>query len=128
MTGSTLAFAAFALATLTTLLWARRLRQVRLPRNRAGFLLAWLGAATLGAIGLAEGSGWLSGAAGVLAIFIGAFASFTISISRQKYASDAISPGDRLPPFGALDEFGENFESDVLAGSPVLIKFFRGHW
>ena len=128
MTGSTLAFAAFALAASTTVLWVRRLRRVRLPRNRAGFLVAWLGAAILGAVGLAEGTGWVSGVAAVLAIFIGAFASFTISISRQKYANDAISPGDRLPPFGALDEFGESFESDVLAGSPVLIKFFRGHW
>ncbi len=128
MTGSALAFAGLALAVLTTALWFRRVRQVRLPRNRSGFLLAWLGAATLGALGLAEGAGWVSGTAGVLAIFIGVFVSFTISISRQQYASDAISPGDRLPPFGAPDEFGEPFESEVLAGAPVLIKFFRGHW
>ena len=128
MTGSALAFAGLALAVLTTALWARRVRRVRLPRNRSGFVLAWLGAATLAALGLAEGAGWASGIAAVLAIFIGAFASFTISISRQQYASDAISPGDRLPPFGAPDEFGEPFESEVLAGAPVLIKFFRGHW
>ena len=128
MTGSALAFAGVALAVLTTALWVRRVRQVRLPRNRSGFVLAWLGAATLGALGLNEGAGWVSGAAAVVSIFIGAFASFTISISRQEYASDAISPGDRLPPFGALDEFGEHFESDVLSGAPVLIKFFRGHW
>jgi len=36
--------------------------------------------------------------------------------------------GDQIPYFTAIDDEGVRFESDALAGTPVLIKFFRAHW
>jgi hypothetical protein len=47
---------------------------------------------------------------------------------RKQGAGDAIAVGDSLPVFSALDGEGAVFESASLAGSPVLLKFFRGHW
>ena len=43
-------------------------------------------------------------------------------------AENPIKVGDQIPYFVAVDDQGELFESDVLKGTPVLIKFFRAHW
>ena len=43
-------------------------------------------------------------------------------------AQAAIEVGQTIPAFSALDEHGNVFDSGSLAGSRVLIKFFRGHW
>ena len=109
-------------------LWIRALRAVRLPENRGGFVAAFVGGAALGITALAGGVGWLGGVPAVLAIVLGAFFLFTFAISRQELESDAISVGATLPDFSAVDENGETFEAASLAGHPVLIKFFRGHW
>ncbi len=66
--------------------------------------------------------------AAVLAIFIGSLLPFTVAISRQEVAADAIRVGDTIPHFTAVDEHGQLFDSDSLRGHPVLIKFFRAHW
>jgi peroxiredoxin len=39
-----------------------------------------------------------------------------------------LSIGDAMPAFTAVDDDGEVFDSAALAGTPVLLKFFRGHW
>ena len=82
----------------------------------------------LGVAALAVGAGWLGGVPAALAILIGAFFLFTVGISRQEVAQDAIVVGATLPSFTATDENDQLFDSSSLAGSPVLIKFFRGHW
>jgi peroxiredoxin len=51
-----------------------------------------------------------------------------VSISRQQLGDDAIAVGSTIPSFTATDEHGKIFDSQSLAGQPVLIKFFRGHW
>jgi hypothetical protein len=71
---------------------------------------------------------WFGGVTATLAILIGSFFPFTVAISRQEVAANAIRVGDSIPVFSALDENGEVFESKTLAGRPALIKFFRGHW
>jgi cytochrome oxidase Cu insertion factor (SCO1/SenC/PrrC family) len=72
--------------------------------------------------------GWLGGGTAVLALAIGCFLSFTVAISRQQVSAGAISVGDTLPDFKAPDEDEEPFQAASLAGRPVLLKFFRGHW
>ena len=123
-----LGFLALMLVVGAATLWFRRAMRVRLPENRTGFVAAWLGGALLGVVSLTQGVGWLGGVAAGLAIFAGAFLLFTVSISAQKLAAGAIGVGATLPDFSAPDENGESFELSSVAGKPLLLKFFRGHW
>ncbi len=128
MTGTPLAFLALAIVVGSAALWFRRMYQVRIPRNRTPFLAVWLFGAALAVIALFQGTGWIGGTAAVLAICFGACVAFTMAISRQITAADAIKVGAPLPAVLAPDENGETFELSSLAGKPVLLKFFRGHW
>ena len=85
-------------------------------------------AASLGVAAFAIGSRWFGGIPAILAIVAGSFFSFTVAISPQQVAENPIRVGDTIPVFSALEDTGERFRSGDLSGSPVLIKFFRGHW
>jgi len=63
-----------------------------------------------------------------LAIVMGLFLPFTVSISEQVLPSEAIQVGETIPSFSAPDDSGQVFDSARLRGNPVLIKFFRAHW
>ena len=123
-----LGFLALLLIVGAGALWFRRALRVRLPENRSGFVAAWLGGALLGVVALVQGVGLLGGIAAGLATFLGAFLCFLVSISAQKLAAGAIGVGAALPDFSAPDENGEIFELSSIAGKPLLLKFFRGHW
>ena len=126
--GTTLGFLALAVAAVTVALWFRQIDQVDIPEDKTAYVIFFLFAAALGVGAFVAGTRWFGGVAAALAIIIGSFFPFTVAISRQEVAADAIRVGDAIPAFSALDENGELFESKTLAGKPVLIKFFRGHW
>ena len=128
MNGLVLSFLALLLVVGAGALWFRAAQRVALPKNRSAFVAAWFGGALLGVIALIQGAGWIGAVPAVLAIVGGSFLTFLVSISRQKVAAGAISVGATLPDFTATDENGETFKASSLAGHPVLIKFFRGHW
>ena len=115
-------------AAATVALWFRQIGQVDIPEDRTTYVVFFLSAAALGVGAFAAGARWFGGVAAALAIIIGSFFPFTVAISRQEVAANAIRVGDSIPVFSALDENGEVFESKTLAGKPALIKFFRGHW
>ncbi len=125
---TSLAALAFLLAAATTALWFRRARQVRIPADRRGFVAAWLAAVALGAAALALGAGWAGRLLAGIAILAGGVLTGTIAVSRQRAAPDAIRVGEKLREFTATDEHGRPFSLADLAGRPVLLKFFRGHW
>jgi len=122
------ALAAFALIVASGALWFRRAFQLRLPRDRRGFVAVWLLGGALGVLAFVEGAGWGAGLLAAPAILGSAFFCFTVAVSRQQVAADAVTVGAVLPAFRALDEHGALFDSASLLGHPVLIKFFRGHW
>ena len=128
MSGSFFAWIAFGMVATTTGLWFRAMHGVRIPADRTPYLIAWIGGAAIGASALLQGASGLSFLLGLLALIAGVFFPFTISISRQRVDEPALAVGDDLPEFSAPDEHGGTFESAALAGHPVLIKFFRGHW
>ena len=129
MPGDGFAALAFVAAAASIGLWFRRLQDVRIPENRGAFVAAWLAAAGLGVVALLRGtSGWIGTLPAVLAIAVGLFACFTVSISRQKATAEGLKLGAPLAGFDAHDEHEEVFHSSSLAGKPVLMKFFRGHW
>ena len=126
--GTTLGLLALVVAAATVALWFRQIGQVDIPEDRTTYVIFFLSAAALGVGAFVAGVRWFGGVAAVLAIIIGSFFPFTVAISRQEVAANAIRVGDSIPVFSALDENGEIFESKTLAGKPALIKFFRGHW
>ncbi len=121
-------FVALAVVILTVALWFRQINQVAIPADRTLFVAAFLTAAGLGIAAFVIGTRWFGGVPAILAIAAGSFLPFTVAISPQQVAENPIRVGDTIPVFTALDDVGERFRSGDLAGSPVLIKFFRGHW
>ena len=128
MSATPLALLALAIVVGSGALWFRRMYRVRIPRNRTPFVAVWLSGAGLALVALVLGAGWIGGAAAIVAIGLAGFFSFTVAISRQVLGDDAIRVGARLPDLSAPDENGEAFALSSLAGRPVLVKFFRGHW
>jgi hypothetical protein len=129
MPGDGFAALAFVVAVATMALWFRRIAEVRIPENRGAFVAAWLGAVALGVIALLRGtSGFIGTAPAILAIALGAFGTFTFLISRQQASAEGLRLGEPLTGFEARDEHEEVFDLASLAGRPVLLKFFRGHW
>ncbi len=128
MTATALGLVAFLLVAGALVEWFRRIRGVRIPRDRRGFVACWLGGAALGAIALAQGPGWVGGLPAGLATLGGLVLSGLVAISPQRVAENAIRVGESLRDFTAPDDQGEAFPIASLAGSPILLKFFRGHW
>ena len=47
---------------------------------------------------------------------------------RTKPVPDNIRPGQPLPQFQAVDEYGDRLSSSDLAGAPAILLFVRGSW
>jgi hypothetical protein len=124
-----LGIGSLTLAILTTALWFYLTRQVALPDDRSGFVLAWMFSASLGIFALIKGTSLIGRVPPALAIIVSSFLTFTIYISPQKVdVVSVIKVGDIIPQFRALDDREAIFESKSLNGHLVLIKFFRAHW
>jgi hypothetical protein len=128
MSGIELGVVAFLLVAGAMTLWARRIRRVQIPTDRRGFVACWVSGAALGIVALTQGAGWVGGIPAGIAAVAGIFFSALVYISPQKVADNAIQVGERLRGFTALDENGTVFSIASVAGKPVLLKFFRGHW
>ncbi len=125
---TTLGFLAPLIAVTTTIVWFRLANQVAIPVDRTLFIVFFLMGPVAGIAAFLLGTRWYGGVAAIPGIVIGLFLPFTVYISPQQVAENPISVGDQIPYFSAIDDQGERFESDALAGTPVLIKFFRAHW
>ncbi|MCP5068085.1 MAG: hypothetical protein GY946_16105 [bacterium] len=123
-----LGLVALVVVAISIRFWFRALKRVEIPENRGGFIAAWIVAAGLGVAALVGEPGWLGGIAAGLAVFASGFLLLTVAIGNQKVSDAAIRVGSTIPDFTATDEHGQSFDSQSLAGHPVLIKFFRGHW
>ena len=107
-------------------LWFWRVFRVNIPISTPyPYILLWAIGVALGIVALVGGtaSGYASWAVGV-----GAFLLYTMFTGSQKVSDNMINVGDQIPVFTGVNDHGEIFNSSNLAGSRVLIKFFRGHW
>ena len=128
MSGSLLGGIALALVLGTGTIWFRRALAVSLPRNRSGFVVAFAVCLALGVTAFVQGTGWLGGiAAGLACLGSGVFL-LLVAISAQKGGSGAFQVGSPVPDFAASDDNGREVAISSLAGKPLLLKFFRGHW
>ena len=92
------------------------------------FLALWVLAVLLGGVSFfSAGSGWLSGIFGGIAAIGGTFLLGLYALRKQG-VGDPITVGDHIPDFESVDGDGTIFNSSTLAGTPTLVKFFRGHW
>jgi peroxiredoxin len=48
--------------------------------------------------------------------------------SGQRPLTPAVTVGEPVLEFHALDDAGQPFDLSTLRGRPFLLKFFRGHW
>ena len=128
-TGTKLGVAAATIAVVTTWYWFYLVDEVALPSDRSLFVVLFLLAAALGVLALVKRTSWFGAAPALLAIAIGLFFPVTMSVSEQIVARDTvIEVGDTVPRFTSIDGSGNAFDSGVLSGHLVLIKFFRAHW
>ena len=128
MSSTILGLGALLLVAGASVVWFRAAQAVRLPRNRTPFVAAWLGGAVLGAAALTQGPNWIGGSAAALALLAGSFFCLLVAISRQVVAPNAVRVGAELPDFSAPNADGQPFALASTRGSPLLLKFFRGHW
>ncbi len=128
MTDVLLGWASLIIVVVSVRSWIDKIKHVEIPTNRSGFIAAWAAAAALGVAALTGEPGWLGGVPAGLGSFASGFFLLTVAIGGQKVGDSAIRVGATIPEFTATDEHGETFDSASLAGHPVLIKFFRGHW
>jgi hypothetical protein len=103
-------------------------------KNVAAPLRPWREQALMGlALLLAGGAGllhpgvigYLSG--GIAVLLAGLFLLLTLT-SGLPDQPPAVAVGGPAPDFSAVDASGQAFRLSELRGSPVLLKFFRGHW
>ena len=123
-----LGWMSIAVMAASVRLWIRAFKSVEIPENRSGFIAAWVIGAALGAVALMGEPGLLGGVPAAIGAGASAFFLLTVAIGKQKVAAGVIQVGAAIPRFSAIDEHGQTFNSESLAGHPVLIKFFRGHW
>lgn len=123
-----LAFLAFVIVLAAASYWMWLAFKVRIPHNRIPFMAAWGGGALLGLWTLLTSVTTPSAILALIAVFLGGLLVFFASTSAQMTASRKVGIGDPLPAISAPDENGEVFDTASLAGSPLLLKFFRGHW
>jgi cytochrome oxidase Cu insertion factor (SCO1/SenC/PrrC family) len=128
MSGTWLAALGFATVLATGTAWFRRVFAVAIPQDRTPFVALMAVGAVLGVAALVRGTGWVGGAGAVFAVVGGGLFLFTFLISTQKGGSGRLLLGEPIPDFTAPDHNGDPFALSSLAGSPFLLKFFRGHW
>ena len=111
---------------VTTGTWFWRAWRVRIPTSTPyPFIMLWALGLVLGIVALMGGteSSYAAWAVGVSVSLL-----YLIFTGAQKVSATMINVGDQIPAFTGTNDEGETFDSSSLAGSRVLIKFFRGHW
>jgi len=128
VSGALLASLALAIAVAAAAEFARRIRRVAVPARRIGFDLAFATALALGVAAFVRGVGFAAGAAAAVACAIGAAMLGVRLQSAQSGNRPRVAVGAPILDFTAPDEHGRPFRLSSLAGRPILLKLFRGHW
>jgi hypothetical protein len=118
-------FIGFVIVMATLARWGWLLWNVKIPKSPIVFQALWAAGLLLGAFSIYQGYGdpLASWAVGVGLVFL-----FLSSTGKQRVDGDMVAVGDTIPAFSAPDHGNATFDSANLAGSRVLLKFFRGHW
>jgi hypothetical protein len=116
--------AALFVALTVTFFWFRKAWKVNLPKTPRVFQSFWFLSFLLGIASTNTGTGL----AGLWAIGISTLLLVLTFTGKQKVDKEGIGVGDIIPAFTAETDDKKLFGSSDLAGSRILIKFFRAHW
>jgi hypothetical protein len=115
--------AALVVALITVIIWFRKAWKVDPPDTPRVFQGFWFLSLLLGLTSLNASTGSI----GAWAVDISALLLMLTFTGSQKVGSEGIDVGDTIPSFTAFSDDKKLFTSSDLAGSRVLIKFFRAH-
>jgi cytochrome oxidase Cu insertion factor (SCO1/SenC/PrrC family) len=123
-----LAVVAAGLTVAAFVYWMGLIKRVEIG-DRRWLVTAALGTAMLLAlIALGFGSGVAVRVLGGASLLLGVLYFGLLALAGQSVQTPAVAVGQPLLDFTARDHNGEPFSLSSLAGRPVLLKFFRGHW
>lgn len=116
--------AALFVALTATFFWFLKAWKVNLPKTPRVFQSFWFLSFLIGIASTNTGAG----SAGLWAIGVSALLLVLTFTGKQKVDKEGIAVGDIIPAFTAETDDKKLFGSSDLAGSRILIKFFRAHW
>ena len=129
MSGFFLAGGAAVAAGILMVLWVRAMQRLSMGQHLRLLDAIAVAATILGIVAFFGEPGLVGGILASLSILIGAaYLGLGHFLSEQSMQTPAVSVGTPLPAFTALDENGELFDIASVSGSPIILKFFRGHW
>lgn len=128
MSPTALALLSLAIAAINGAIFFARMQRVALQKSRIVHDLAWTAALAIGVAALARGPGWLFGSLAALAVAASSVMLLLRLGSAQAKSEPAVRVGGPILDFTAPDADGAPFALASLAGTPFLLKFFRGHW
>ena len=105
-----------------------RIKAHRVPRRPIGYQVVMIAGSLLAMFSLSRGTGPACTTLAGVALLGATCFLFSILTSAVPAKVPAVHVGGRMLPFQAKDQDGADFDSASLAGSPVLLKFYRGHW
>jgi hypothetical protein len=128
MTGLMLGGLAMALFVAFGVVFMNAIKQVKVEERR-GFANVILGVSALvGVFAFTRSPGILGGVLAGLPVVVALTFAVLYVLRGQSTQAPALAVGQPLIDFTAPNEQGEAFTLSSLAGKPVLLKFFRGHW
>lgn len=128
MSGLLFASGAAVITVGTAVYWMGLINRVALAERR------WVVNVLLGAtivLSLAafeQGVGVLGSSLAGLSLAVGVIYFGLLTLAGQSTQASSLAVGTPLPQFTAPDHDGNPFSLSSLAGHPVLLKLFRGHW
>lgn len=128
MPGPTLGFLAAAIVLALGARWLWQMRRVRIPKDKTAVVAGNALAAGLAIAAFVAGPGLAGGVAAGVALLASLPFLALVAGSGQSRRPPAVSVGEPLLAFEALDAEGRRFATEDLRGRPFLLKFFRGHW
>lgn len=108
--------------------WVRGVVRVQVPRGLAPMRSALVAGGGLCATALLLGTGVALGIACALGLALVLVFLGLDRIAPLPRTQPNVAVGSPAPGFTASDSEGGLFTLESLAGRPVLLKFFRGHW
>jgi len=129
VSGLLLACGASATAGALLVVWVRAMKQVSMGKRRRLLEAIAVAATILGVAAFLGEPGMVGAILAGMSILAGAgYLGLGFFVSVQSKQAPAVTVGTPLPAFSAPDENGDPFDIASLRGSPIVLKFFRGHW
>jgi hypothetical protein len=124
----TIAILGAGLTAVAFVYWMSLIKGVGIADRRWRVSTMLAAAMVLGLAALGSGGGVAAQVLAGVSLALGVVYFGLLALAGQSNQMPAVEVGRSLPDFTLPDHNGEAFSLSSLAGRPVLLKFFRGHW